>query len=67
MCLQCGHACLEQGTVESELYICGMCNEHFGHISFFSLLSFFSFFKSYKLLVYNPLSVFRPRLVEGYL
>ena len=52
MCLNCGHACLEQGFVESDLHVYGVCEKEF---------------RSYKLLVCNPLAVFEPRLAEGYL
>ena len=52
MCLHCSHEYLEQGTVESDWHICGICNEQF---------------KSNKLLVYNLLAIFRPRLVGGHL
>ena len=46
------HVNLEQGAAESYLYIYGVYNEQF---------------RFYRPLVYNPLAVFRCRLVEGHL
>ena len=52
VCLDCGHAYLEQGSVESDLHACSVCKEEF---------------RSNKPLVCSPLAVFRPRLVGGHL
>ena len=42
----------EQGTVESNLYICGACNKQL---------------RSYRLLVDIPLALFRQRLFKGHM
>ena len=52
MCLDYGHAYLEQESLESNLYVCTMCKEEF---------------RSYKLLVCNPLAVLEPRSIGGHL
>ena len=51
MCLNCGHACLELGLVESDLHLCGTCKGEF---------------RSYKPLVCNPLALFGPSLEGGH-